>query len=376
MTSETESGGTLPPGCGLARAGGVQHARLLVVTPDTGRAETLRTRLTLAGYGVDWAPNALLALAAAQAQRPDLALIAPTDAGEPGGETLAFLVQTLKAAAEGMYLPVLLLTKPCVDAEPGWAASGADDALPPDASDALLRLRVGALLHWKRRYQALADSVLEVEASCTAAQQAAARYAAVFMQNLEPMLLVGVNGQILEANLCASALAGWAPGALYGHPLARLCPPELLWAEQLTAQGPVGSFSDPDAALLTATGQIIPIEVRSAPVYWACQPGTNASMERAAPTLFVVILTDRRPERERLAEAQRAAAAETAIVFRREINNPLFVIAGNIELLQNALGQEDSGVQAKLGRIAEACRCLVEAAARASTLPAPEARED
>ncbi len=354
----------------------MQHARLLLVTPDTHRAEALRTRLTLAGWGVDWAASDTLALAAAQAQTPDLALVAPAHGDGPDCETTTALVQTLKAATEGAYLPVLLLTEPQQGKEEEWAASGADDALSLDASAALLRLRVGTLLHLKRRHQALADSVLEMEASVTAARGAAARYAAVFMQNMEAMLLVGVDGRIVEANGCACALIGCAPGALYGQPLSRLCPPELLWAEQLTAQGAVRPFRDLDAALATESGKIVPIEARSAPVHWASGPSASSSLGQDAPTTFVVTLSDRRPERARLAQAQRAAAAETAIVFSREINNPLFVIASNIELLQSALVQEDSGVQAKLGRIADAGRRLVQAATRAATLPSPEPPED
>lgn len=355
----------------LSHARAVQHACLLLVTPDPGCADTLRLCLTLAGYEVDWAPSAALALATAQAQAPDLVLIAPTEAGGLGGETIPSLAQALKTATAAAYLPVLLLTQPRTDAEEDWAASGADDALPVGASAALLRLRVGALLQMKRRYQALADSLLEMEASCATAQHAAARYEAVFQQNMEAMLLADANGQVVEANGCACALIGGAPGALSGQPLARLCPPELLWAEQFTAQGAVHPFCDPDAALLTQSGKIVPIEVRSTPVHWASGPSANSPLGRDAPAVCVVTLADRRPERARLAQAQRAAAAETAAAFSREINNSLFVIASNIELLQSALVQEDSAVQAKLGRIADAARRLVPAAARASAPPAP-----
>jgi len=354
----------------------VQHARLLLVTPDTDKAGTLRTRLTLAGYGVDWALSSALALASVQAQVPDLVLIAATEAGGLPGQAAVSLAQELKAVSDGTYLPCLLLTEMHADALEDWAASGVDDTLSLEADEALLRLRVGVLLHWKRRYQALTDSLLEMEASCTAARQASARYAAVFRQNREAMLLVGTNGQILEANSCACVLAGFKIGTLAGQPLARLCPPELLWASQMTTSGTVDLFSDPDASLVTVSGEIVPAEVRSVPVQPASQPGTDAAPAHDNSALFVVTLTDRRPERARLAQVQRAAAAETALVFSREINNPLFVISSNLELLQSALGQEDSRVQAKLGRIADAAGRLAQAATRVSALPSSEPPED
>lgn len=360
---------------GQSRAN-VQHARLLVVTPDTQAADTLRTRLALAGYGVEWAPDAARALALMRAHAPDLILAAPvrqggadksrTDSGATGA-----LVQALKAAAEGAYLPVLLLTSEG-DGDDG-AASGADDLLEASASDTHLRLRVRTLLHLGRRHQALTDSVLEMEATCADARRVAERYQAVFAQNMEAMLLVGGDGLIVEANGCACALTGYEPGALSGQPLGRLCPPELLWAGELAASGVVRPLSDLDASLVTAAGQIVPIEVRSAPI----QPGKRADAQDAADalsdaaSLYAVTLSDRRPERARLAQAQKAASAETAIVFSREINSPLFVIAGNVELLQSALVQQDSAVQAKLGRIADAARRLVEAAQRAASPPGP-----
>jgi len=371
---ETAWGGTAPGRGRLPRESSVQHARLLVVMPDTQAADTLRTRLTLAGYEVDCVPDAAQALEFVQAHAPDMAIVAASEGQGGGGEPTALWVQSLKAASEGTYLPVLVLTHPQAEAGLDWAASGADDALPLGASDALLRLRVGTLLALRRRYQALADSILEMEASCATARQTAACYEAAFMQNLEPMLLVGADGQITEANMCACTLAGCEIGTLAGLALTQLCPPELLWAEQLIAQGAMHSFSDPDASLVTLSGRIIPIEVRSAPVQPAFPSGTDAAQNTDSPPLFVVTLRDRRPEQARLAHAQRAAAAETAAVFSREISSPLFVIAGNSELLQNALGQENSGVQAKLGRIAEASRLLAQAAARAcepSPLPAP-----
>ncbi len=352
---------------GLPRAGDVQHARLLVITPDPGRAGALRTRLALAGYGVEWAADAQRALAFVQAQAVDMALIALSDGESGGGEPVAFLVQALKAASEAAFLPVLLLTGTGAGAGGDWTTSGADDALEAGADDALLGLRVGTLLHLKRRYQALADSLLEVEATCAHAQQAAARYEAVFMHSPEAMLLVGADGQIAEANLCACALAGYAPGALSGQALGRLCPPELLWAGELMGGNARHSFSDPDASLATATGQIVPIDVCSVPVQPASPAAADAASGQDAPALFLVTLTDRRPERARLAHAQREAAAETATVFSREISNPLFVIASNIELLQSALAPQDSGVQAKLGRITDACRRLVQAAQPATT---------
>lgn len=343
--------------------------------PDTHAADTLRTRLTLAGYEVACVPEGAQALESVQAHTPDLAVVAASEGEGSGGETTALLVQSLKAASEGTYLPVLVLTHPQAEAGLDWTASGADDALPLGASDALLRLRVGTLLALRRRYQALTDSILEMEASCASAQQAAVRYEAAFMQNMEPMLLVGADGQIAEANMCASTLAGCeGTGTLAGLPLSQLCPPELLWAEELIAQGAMRSFSDRDASLVTLSGQIIPVEVHSAPVQPAFPSGTDAAQHAESAALFVVTLSDRRPEQARLVHAQRAAAAETAAVFSREISSPLFVIAGNSELLQNALGQENSGVQAKLGRIAEASRLLAQAAARAcepSPLPAP-----
>jgi len=371
---ETVSGGTAPVRRGLRRENSVQHARLLVVIPNPQAADTLRTRLALAGYEVDCVPDGAQALESVQAHAPDMAIVAASESDGSSGETTALWVQSLKAASEGTYLPILVLTHAQAEAEQDWTASGADDALPLGASDALLRLRVGTLLALRRRYQALADSLLEMEASCASAQQAAARYEAAFMQNMEPMLLVGADGQIAEANMCACTLAGCETGTLAGRPLSQLCPPELLWAAHLVAWGAVRAFSDPDASLVTLSGQIIPIEVRSAPVQPAFAPGTDAAQNTDNPPLFVVTLSDRRPEQARLAHAQRAAAAETAAVFSREISSPLFVIASNSELLQNALGQENSGVQAKLGRIAEASRRLAQAAARAcepSPLPAP-----
>ncbi len=354
----------------------MQHARLLVVTPDTARADTLRTRLTLAGYSVTCAADSASALAAAQSQMPDLALIAASEKNGFKGEAISSLGRALKTAADTAYLPVVLLTEFAAEAEEDWATDGVDDTLRLKSSDALLRLRVGTLLHLKRRYQALTDSVLEVEATCGSAQQEAARYEAVFMQNTEAMLLVGLDGTIAKANTCACMLAGCEPHALAEQPLTRLCPPELLWAKQLIAQASVRSFSDPNAFLVTVSGQQVPIEVRSAPVQPVPSPPTDASSNRDMPTLMVVTLSDRRPEQARLERARRAKAAETAAAFSREINNPLFVISSNIELLQNTLPQDDAGLQAKIGRITEAGRLLVQAAARLPDLSAPTPPED
>lgn len=349
----------------------MQHARLLVVTPDPDAADTLRARLTLAGYGVQWAANAAQALDRVRADTPDLALVATAAGHTAAGNAAGGLVQELKAAAGAAYLPVLLLTPPGMEADGPATDGGADDTLEPGASDELLRRRVGTLLHQKRRYQALMDSVLEMEATCADAQQAAGHYEAVFMQNREALLLVGTDGCIAEANECACALTGYEPGALAGQPLERLCPPELLWARELAACGVVRPFIDPDASLVTASGQIVPIEVRSAPIQPASRTKAKEALGQDAAALFAVTLCDRRPERARLAEAQKAAAAETAIVFSHEINGPLFVITGNVELLQSALVQQDSAVQAKLGRIADAAQRLAQAAQRAATLPAP-----
>lgn len=369
--AETAGSGNTPTRHGPARAGNVQHARLLVVTPDAGAADALRTRLVLAGYGVDWARDAERAVAAAEAQAPDLALVAAAGTGGRGGDPTASLVSALKAACDGAYLPVVLLTATPAQAEGDWTASGADDALAMTAGDALLRVRVKALLHLKRRHQALADSLSETQATCDAAQQAAARYGAVFQQNTEAMLLVSPDGGIAEANLCAFALSGFEPEGLVELPLARLCPPELCWAAQATAPLPLCSFTDLHASLMTASGEAIPIEVRAVPVDLAAARVQDADAGPGSAGLLLVTLKDRRPEQARLARAQSAASSETALALSRELNNPLFVISSNIELLQNALMPQDSGVQARLGRIADAGRRLLQAAARASAPPAP-----
>ena len=331
----------------------VQHARLLLVGQDAASTDPARARLTIAGYEVETVPEAESAIASAHAALPELAVLISPLPDALGRDTCFALAQSLKSIADGAYLPVIVVASP--EADDGHGDKDVDDVLLlPLVPEALLR-RVGALLHLKRLYQAQVDSAQESAETCAEAQAASARFQAVFSHAPVPLLLVDANeARILQANLCALTLTHYTEEQMAGLPLASLASPEDAWAVQVTAQGGLLGYEQPDAMLLASGGERIPVAVQSV-------------LAQDSASTLVVTLRDRRDELAQLDAAQQAAGTDMANAFSREINNPLFVISSNAELLQTALLDQDSSLQTKLGRIADASRRIALATGRLSS---------
>lgn len=338
----------------------VQHARILLACQDVAAGNAARACLSVAGYSVDLARDEASALSAARTMPPDMVVLISPVPDAQGNDACFALAHSLKDATEGGYLPVLTAASSLNDET--WEERGADDILPLPLAPSLLLRRVGSLLHLRRLYQAVVDSAQETAETCTEAQQAAARYQEMFALAPIPLLLVSPGaGRILNANLCALALTEYTPEQMVGLPLASLEPPEGegLWATQTASAGVGGNDAvRRDAVLLTARGVRVPVEVRS-----MLAQGTQSAL--------IVALHDRRDEQARLGAAGNVAAAEMAKAFSQEINNPLFVISSNAELLQAALLEHDSSLQIKVGRIADASHRIAAATGR---LAAPSSK--
>ena len=333
-----------------------QHAHLLVVAADAAWTEAVRAGLRLAGYSVDVVDSRAAALAAAQAQPPDLAIIAGPLPGAQGGDDARGAAQALKAAAGDAHLPVLLAAPRLPDDEALAGDVDVDDLLALPVSLPELLARVRAQLHLQRLHQAQADSAQEMSATLAAAHQAASQGHAAFEQNPEALLLaLAPEGVIVQANACALALSGSDAGMLVGEPLARLCPSGETWAADALALRGGAVFSDHHALLQTAQGSVVPVEVRSASL------ALDGDWETGAPALRVLSLRDRRPELARTDAARQEAQAAATSALTQAVNSALFIIASNVEMLQAALLNEDSAVQVKLSRIADATQRIAQA---------------
>ncbi len=317
----------------------LQYARVLVAESDPALRALLQTPLATAGYEVLLADNGKAAREAAEAAPPDLALV---DTSLPDGsslETAAFL----KSLSGGGFLPVLLV------GETG-EGEGADGVVCLPLQPADLLRQVKSLLSLRRLCQALTDSLQEVQASYETVLRSEAKYRALVQETAEGLLLIqSQDGIITDANPCALSLLGYASHRLIGQPLAPLCPPEDDWAARLLQCARHGAaFPEEEIVLLCARGERVPIVLNAFPVNW----GEGAC--------FLLCLHDLRPVQERNRQREntvrQAAVTETALTVSHEINNPLFVITSNVELLQNLLYEEDASVRARLNRIAELCR--------------------
>lgn len=351
LNFERDSPG-LPPG--RERLASAQHAHLLVVAADAAWAEAMRAGLRLAGYSVDVVDSRDAALAASQAQTPDLAIIAAPLPEVQNEDNVFSTAQALKAEAGDMGLPVLFAASLSADDEALGAEAAVDDVLALPVSLPELLARVRAHLHLKRLHQAQADSAQEMTATLASARQAASQGRATFEQNPEALLLALVpDGAILQANACALALSGYSAGALPGEPLARLCPPGETWVADALALRGGAEFSDHHATLLTAQGDAVPVEVRSTAL--------ASDGDTESPALRILSLRDRRPELARTEAARQDAQAATTAALTQAVNSALFIINSNVEMLQAALLNEDSAVQTKLSRIADATRRIAQA---------------
>jgi two-component system response regulator MprA len=126
------------PGCGLGDEN-ESVAHVLVVDDDPSVRALLRDVLELEGHVVTLAPDGYAALRAVAAERPDCVLLDVRMPGMDGHEVLG----RLRARADGLELPVVMLTAAADDATAwrGWSG-GVDHLLakPFDAEELLGRV--------------------------------------------------------------------------------------------------------------------------------------------------------------------------------------------------------------------------------------------
>jgi PAS domain S-box-containing protein len=158
------------------------------------------------------------------------------------------------------------------------------------------------------------------------------------------------------ANAAGARMLGYAaPAVIVGRPLEAFLAPEfhVEVRERVAARlrgEPVPS--DVPMQALRADGSPVWIEAHATVVDWGGAPATLVSIVDISERL-------RRETSEREAAALRSVT-QLANATAHEINNPLAVIAGNLELLQARLGGEGAGVRSQMERALGAARRIAE----------------
>jgi PAS domain S-box-containing protein len=328
-----------------------RRTRILLVDDFEDGRSALRTVLQRAGFEVAEAASGAEGLLRA-AESPDLIILDVTLPDIDGFE----VCHRIKSTPATATIPVMHLTAayPRTHDRVRGLENGADACLTqPVAPDELLAT-VNALIRMRRAEAALRESE--------------ERYRRLLEAAVDGVCTLDGSGAIAHANPQMAAMLGYDPGELGGRPLADFVDPS---AQAVLAQHVQnwqrGRRERRDVLFRRKDGVGVWAIVSAVPL-----------AERAAGAGVLLVVTDV-TDRLRAEKAQRQMAAlrsvaSLAAAASHEINNPLAVIQGHLEILATPGGVSPE-VSYRVGRVLRAVNEIRDVIRRMSSITRLELAE-
>ncbi|XOF32859.1 MAG: response regulator [Candidatus Electrothrix sp. YB6] len=319
---------------------GDKNEEILVIDDMLENLRLLTDMLSSEGYKVRPTQEPQLALDSALADPPDLILLDVKMPDIDGYE----LCRRLKQDERTAEVPVIFVSalQELHDRVRGFEVGGVDFISKPIHREEVL-MRVKTHLQLRHMQQSLEELVAErtaaLQRSCEALRRSEQKYKSLFNDALDMIHLVGLDGNIADANLTELQTIGYTREEFIGKPLLDIIHPDKRTEtasvlKRVFAGKTVRSYQ---TVLTAKSGRLIDVEVSAFPQF----EDKKVIFARA----IVRDITERKKEEEekkkleyQLRQTQRLEAVGTlAGGIAHDFNNILTPILGYAELVQQEL---------------------------------------